>query len=377
MIDRIFTKSIFALTKKFSLLNVIILASHNDFDTNGGAFYDFLISKKYNKKYRIVWLLHNPKPKHLPQNVKGYPIRTPSIFKSYYICRAKYLLFDNWTLDKVRSDQISMYCGHGGGVTLKNIKGHLAIKPSIDYMLSASKRYDEFLYRNHLFGNHTTKTIHIGIPLIDTLLQADKSEITKITNNTYRKIFFWMPTFRTTAKGRVDGTKYLPYGIPMIYTIEQLCWLNEILKSLESLMVIKLHPIQDLGSVKQANQSNILFVDENTMKLKDINNYRLMACADAMLTDYSSVAFTFMNLDRPIGFVLSDMEYYKLGFVVENADEYLPGERIETCEQLSGFLKNVCDGYDSFQEKRRKLRDFFYEYHDDRSCERLAEFLKL
>ena len=58
-----FAKQIYAKTP---LLDTIVLESHNDFDSNGGAFYDYLIKKGYNKKYKIVWMLNNPKPNDLP-----------------------------------------------------------------------------------------------------------------------------------------------------------------------------------------------------------------------------------------------------------------------------------------------------------------------
>lgn len=61
------------------LQDVIILESHNDFDSNGGAFYDYLIENGYNKKYKIVWFLRNKCPQHLPENVEGYRYNRVSI----------------------------------------------------------------------------------------------------------------------------------------------------------------------------------------------------------------------------------------------------------------------------------------------------------
>ena len=48
-------------TKMKPLKNIIIIESHNDFDCNGGAFYNYLIKNNYNEKYLIVWLLKNKK----------------------------------------------------------------------------------------------------------------------------------------------------------------------------------------------------------------------------------------------------------------------------------------------------------------------------
>lgn len=46
----------------FPIQNVIIIESHNDFDSNGGAFYDYLIENGYNKNYKIIWFLRNKCP---------------------------------------------------------------------------------------------------------------------------------------------------------------------------------------------------------------------------------------------------------------------------------------------------------------------------
>lgn len=57
----LFTKTLNLLYKRKKLLDVIIIESHNDFDSNGGAFYDYLIKNNFNAKYKIVWLLKNKK----------------------------------------------------------------------------------------------------------------------------------------------------------------------------------------------------------------------------------------------------------------------------------------------------------------------------
>ena len=43
---------VFTGTKLIS--NSIVIESHNDFDSTGGAFYDYLIQNGYNKKYKKI-----------------------------------------------------------------------------------------------------------------------------------------------------------------------------------------------------------------------------------------------------------------------------------------------------------------------------------
>lgn len=70
-IDVLLKKVALAITKNKKLSDVIVIEGHNDFDSNGGAFYDYLVENGYNKKYKIVWLLKNKKPANLPKNVWG------------------------------------------------------------------------------------------------------------------------------------------------------------------------------------------------------------------------------------------------------------------------------------------------------------------
>lgn len=56
-IDILFQMLLKILCKNRSLLNCIVIESHNDFDSNGGAFYDYLIDKNLNEQYRIIVLM--------------------------------------------------------------------------------------------------------------------------------------------------------------------------------------------------------------------------------------------------------------------------------------------------------------------------------
>ena len=112
----------------------IVIESHNDFDCNGGAIYDYLISNDYNKTYKIIWLLKHESPKNLPTNVHCFNIWKPSLRKSYYISTAKYSFADDVITPKINQHQTLIYCTHGG-VTFKNVKGKVVVPDFVDYIL--------------------------------------------------------------------------------------------------------------------------------------------------------------------------------------------------------------------------------------------------
>lgn len=366
------------VTSHFKLKDVIIIESHNDFDCNGGAFYDYLIENNYNKRYRIVWLLKNKKPEKLPKNVYAYYIQKPSWSKNYYLCLARYLLSDCYITNKIRKDQISIYCTHGG-CTFKNVKGNLVVPESVDYVLSPSETFDPFTCSNFSIPYPNTKMLHIGFPSDDKLFNTKENEFKKITEKEFKKYILWMPTFRKGGGiGRNDSEIELPMGVPLIENKNQLDWLNTLLSENNCLLVIKIHPMQDPETIKELhNKSNIIVLDGKSVKELNVDNYRLMASAHAFLSDYSSASYAYLQLNRPIGFVLSDMRYYKLGFSVDNIFDFMPGKWIYSIDDLVAFIKSVINDEDDYEKQRVELRDWIYEYADGNSCRRLAEFMNL
>ena len=100
------------LTRGRTLENKIVIESHNDFDCNGGALYDWLIENGYNDRIKIVWRLYHDAPAHLPKNVSCVSVYGPSWKKAWAICTAKWLTADCTVADKVREDQVSHAHAH-------------------------------------------------------------------------------------------------------------------------------------------------------------------------------------------------------------------------------------------------------------------------
>ncbi len=376
-IDRLFRIVIAFLLRKKRLKDIIIIESHNDFDCNGGAFYDYLIRNGYNKKYKIIWLLKNKHIPILPANVKCFQMKKPSIRKDYYICSAKFILADNYIVEKTRREQKIIYCTHGAG-GLKNVKGQLVIPSYVDYVLFQSERYAPIQANQYSMEFPSKRIVYLGYPVHD-VLNSKNEEIKKITSKTYNKVIIWMPTFRKKIgnTNRIDSAADYPLGIPLLEDIEQYKKLNGFLKEKNSLIIIKLHPMQRLDDLKISDCTNIKVLTGESVKKLNVDNYRLMSCTDALISDYSGVAYEYLQLNRPIAYVLSDMKEYKLGFVVEDISKLMAGPGIFKYNDLIRFLDDVIQEKDLFKETREKIRDYIYEYHDTNNCKRLASFLRL
>ena len=102
-----------------------------------------------------------------------------------------------------------------------------------------------------------------------------------------------------------------------------------------------------------------------------------MSCSDGLISDYSVVAYEYLQLNRPIAYVLSDAKDYKLGFVVDDISTLMAGPQIYNLDDLYGFFSDILQSHDSYEQRRTELRDYIYEYHDTNNCKRLADFLGL
>lgn len=364
------------LFKRIPLKETIILESHNDFDSNGGAFYNYLIKHNFNKKYKIVWFLRNNKKIHgLPHNVKTVSLLNPSLKKIYYLYTSKYILTCHSVVGSKRADQLSYYLTHGA-ISLKNIKGKINLPKDLNYCLIPSKYFEEIFKDQYSIRGTNVQEAILGFPSHDILYEPSNNEISKITNKEFIKTILWMPTFRKTIGfNRNDSLKEYPTGIPIFEDINQVEELNKYLAQKNILLIIKIHPMQDLTKIKLKSYSNIIVLDGNKVKELDVDNYRLMKDTDALISDYSSVTFDYLHLNRPIAYTLDDKDEYKNGFIVENPETLMAGPQLFTIEDFYSFIIDVVKEKDSYAVRRKELFDTVFKYHDGNSCQRLSQHM--
>ena len=127
-------------------------------------------------------------------------------------------------------------------------------------------------------------------------------------------------------------------------------------------------------------KTNIRYVTEEMLQKSGIQLYELVGLMDGLISDYSSIAVDYMLLDRPLGYVLTDLESYRntRGFVFENPEAYMPGEKIYNLEDLKDYFSHIAVGEDPFKEERRRLLPAMHTMPKKSGyCEALAEYLNI
>lgn len=368
------------INKVIKVGNTLFFETEGDFCDNGRAFYEFLIDNGYNNRYKIVWKVSDAKrfKKFQCKNVmflsdKGL---LSTLKMEYYIGRAKYLFFTHpWWLTEWKKDQVVINFCHG--IPFKGAGRNLS--NTFNYACVSSETVKNLIQRFMGKEIKSEQFLILGAPRLDLLLKKTdiKPKLSKyISNNTYQKMVLCMPTFRQ-SKYWTDGSFINTYSINSIKNEDELRILNQFLAKKGILLVVKIHHLQRLNFLDKSVLSNIIYLTDDNLLEIDLQLYELVGCSDALLTDYSSIFFDYLLLDRPIGFFIGDMEEYSRGFIMDNPLDYMPGDKIVDNDQLYDFLNRLLENEDKYHKQRKRILDMMDIYQDNQNCKRIAEYLNL
>lgn len=108
-----------------------------------------------------------------------------------------------------------------------------------------------------------------------------------------------------------------------------------------------------------------------------VDLYEVLSATDILITDYSSVYFDYLLLDKPIIFATPDLKEYQeeRGFCLEPFEEWTPGPKVVTQEQLQSAIRNCNKEKDQYYQARRKVRNNVHQYIDGNSSVRVWNFI--
>ena len=211
-------------------------------------------------------------------------------------------------------------------------------------------------------------------PRNDALVEpVAHSDIERLFGLKYQKMILWMPTYRKSKKlnNHEDSSKDIP-----IIDAQNLIEINETLKSVGNLLVIKPHPLQNSITHLVHESSNIKILTNDDLYKMGIELYQFVGSADALITDYSSIYFDYLLLNRPIGFAYDDFEEYikRRGFTVDNPQDLMPGTKINDTKTLCKFLSDP-SADDKYEEVRRTVRANMSYWNDNQNCRRISDYV--
>jgi CDP-glycerol glycerophosphotransferase (TagB/SpsB family) len=197
--------------------------------------------------------------------------------------------------------------------------------------------------------------------LKDPMEEAAPAEFDRLRAQA-RTLVFYLPTFRDRLLGSGMET-----GID---------WprLDAWLAAHDAAMVSKHHP-RDRATAPPSGLERVVALPP------DVDPYPLLREADVLMTDYSSIYFDFLLLDRPIVFYAFDLEEYTRRDrpLYDAYEEAAPGPKATTMDELESALGEASavagGGPDAWAEARARVRARVLAQPDDQAAARTAAMI--
>lgn len=296
----------------------------------------------------------------------------------YDLATSEYIILEdlsNSTIPiKLKKEQQLCQLWHGAGAfkkfgySRKDIKrAHSGYKKYTKVIVSSE---DVVGCHAEAFGISRDKVKATGIPRTDIFfdkeyIKTKKEEIyDKYPILKEKKVILFAPTYRGS-----------PYSSKAYYDFNQLD-LEKIYEKLKEdyVFVFKWHP-----TIYNNTQKGICILPD-TSKYNDfyldLSHYRdineLLLVTDILITDYSSVIFDYVLVNKPIIYYTYDLEEYKNGRgLFFDFEEYVYGDVTKTNDELIKSIKS----YNMANELREKFIRKFMSACDGKSTEKTCKWI--
>lgn len=337
-----------------------------------------------NPKYVAEYL-----KEHYPQvevivghydELDGYKTVKPDPYRLNYLY---YLMTSKFWVDNCRktfpiykrSKQVYIQTWHG--TALKKIEFDVEHSLSELYLYGAkidSEQIDYFVSPNRFMSTLTPKAfkyegelLEVGYPRNDILINLSEQHKRQIKEglklDLNKKIILYGPTYRDGAKNKNDFSTGLDIDLDAFY---------HQFKD-EYILLLRLH----------SNVATDIDIDPKYKHLiYNVSFYpdsqELLAIADLLITDYSSLFFDFAVTRRPIIFYAHDLELYRdqlRGFYFDY-ENFVPGPVARDMNQLFHVIANWKEYFnEQYNEKLAAFCEEFTTFETGEASKQIAELM--
>lgn len=365
-------------------------------------FYNYNMIKKSDKE-KIALVMNNNSGsntyalyKNIPEEINNkYEVSLVNLNErksSYYLdlIRSKMIVRTHCEDFYYDNSQINIQLWHGfplKGLCYMNKYTNQIVKDkkhkqwaNTSAIASYSQTYSTLI--NACYGLKENKYEITGMPRNDLLLTSNgRQNLSNVLGIDIgnKKVILYMPTYRHSIYGEINGNA----GEFNVFEVDKIneATLDDFLEKLGVIMIFKFHPLQIREAakvIKEKKLKNIFVIEDNNLVENDLDFYEIVNAADILITDYSSIYFDYLLLDRPIVFTPLDFEEYEKnrGFLLEPLDFWLPGPKCKNFNELKMEIeKSLTDG-EYYKKERKIIRDIVHRYKDANSSKRVWKLIE-
>ncbi|WP_080843995.1 CDP-glycerol glycerophosphotransferase family protein [Cytobacillus gottheilii] len=257
------------------------------------------------------------------------------------------------------------------GAMVKNTDNLGNVDKGIDYIISYSNFYSYMI--SSVFNIDITKFNTTGMPRNDLLHSPKASTFLSLLTgkkSEHKKVIYYIPTFR-----RREGVEYIE-GDNISNYGDELSIIDQYLGSKDSILLVKKHPFDADLSIEQGYK-HIYFVCDEDFKRLNIDFYETLDGSDLLITDYSSVYFDYLLLNKPLVFWTRDQEQYEnnRGFLFDNPETMMPGPNVKNVEDLIKAIDRFLVDDKWYSSERTHIKKMVHKYDDFDSSKRVWDLI--
>jgi len=349
---------------------IIVFGSNTGEFVSGSpkALYEYI--KRKHPEYKVY--LYTPFERSLDTYAK---IRYVIMFAPLFF-RAKFLVsshpptdffpFVSWSNKKIL---INMW--HGIPLKAMFFADPSETKDDLRRILRLNRKTSAFIVSSKLeaaliercFLIDPRKFFYLGHPRNDILLKNNSiRRLPNIIKNIpdYKKVILYCPTYR-----RDDPTKFFPFADLNLQHLDRFLEENKVI------ILIRGHVYNKKAEEQIFSERVISFGFD---VCSDV--YSVLPEVDILVTDYSSLYFDYLLLDRPCIFIPYDLEDYKRkrGFLLDY-DFWTPGRKVSTYKEFINAIEEILSGIDIYKNRRQELRRQIHWYQTENSCENVFKLI--
>ena len=255
------------------------------------------------------------------------------------------------------------------------IDGGLCPNKNYDVVIAASdenKRVMKIVFsdaREIAVTGYPRNDILLGAPWLS---EPDAENVRRIKRELqFQFIFLYAPTYRQETSREFD--LFARYGFDA-NTV------NQTLRELNAILIIKTHQYftaQPFDGQIDPDSGKARFERIVTLSDEDLPDmYPLLRETAVLITDYSSVFFDYLLLDRPIVFTPFDIQQYTTAEheLFYDYDQVTPGPKAKNWPDVLRLLREAVQN-DSWKAERRKVCTRFNKFNDCNNSERVFQVI--
>jgi CDP-glycerol glycerophosphotransferase (TagB/SpsB family) len=295
--------------------------SSPDITDNSLALFERIVASGRAQSFRLIWLVADVQASReaLQRDFSEADLKNVSVLGrnsirgiwAFLRCRSVFSTHGIYWFARQGFHQTIFNLWHGMPIkTIGALDGKQPADLSLTHFTVATSEFFADLMAQSFYLPRN-RVLVTGLPRNEWLFQREERYV--LLKEGRANLVLWLPTFRTSHRGEIRSDSDHDALDPL--SAETLAALDAALDGARSLLVVKLHAMDIKNTQDWPSYKNIRIFSDERFRAEGLNLYKLLACSDALVTDFSSVAIDYLLLQKPIGLYSPDRSEYGRGFM--------------------------------------------------------------